>query len=137
MLTNSMPPLRLADFRCGPAACFRTIDRDLPSRYERDQRSKANGYAHGFLALVRRSRRSHGHLHHQPGELLFSLERLVPGRRRTELDGRETVRDIAVQRLWFSADENDLWIVAMALVLDATLVARWEAFSFAYRSPRR
>ena len=28
------------------------------------------------------------------------------------------------QRLWFSADENDLWIVAMALVLDATLVAR-------------
>jgi hypothetical protein len=28
------------------------------------------------------------------------------------------------QRLWFSADENDLWIVAMALVLDETLVAR-------------
>jgi len=25
---------------------------------------------------------------------------------------------------WFSADENDLWIAAMALVLDATLVAR-------------
>ena len=78
------------------------------------------------------------------GEILFGLERLAPGRRRTELEGkagklfailpcepipagagdRYAKAKVSQQRRGFPLDENDLWIAATALVLDATLVSR-------------
>jgi predicted nucleic acid-binding protein len=78
------------------------------------------------------------------GEILFGLERLAPGRRRTELAGKagslfavlpcEPIPSSAAdryadakasqQRRGLPLDENDHWIAATALVLDATLVSR-------------
>lgn len=78
------------------------------------------------------------------GEILFGLERLVPGRRRTELEGKagklfavlpcEPIPSAAAdryanvkaaqQRRGLPLDENDLWIAATALVMNATLVSR-------------
>ena len=78
------------------------------------------------------------------GEILFGLERLAPGRRRTELEGkagklfailpcepiptaagdRYASVKVSQQRRGLPLDENDLWIAATALVLDATLVSR-------------
>jgi predicted nucleic acid-binding protein len=78
------------------------------------------------------------------GEILFGLERLAPGRRRTELEGKAlglfavlpcepipssagdryaTVK-ISQQRRGLPLDENDLWIAATTLAIDATLVSR-------------
>jgi predicted nucleic acid-binding protein len=78
------------------------------------------------------------------GEILFGLERLAQGRRRTELETRAgklfailpceplppaagdryaSVK-IAQQRRGLPLDENDLWIAATALALAATLVSR-------------
>jgi predicted nucleic acid-binding protein len=79
-----------------------------------------------------------------PGEILFGLERLAPGRRRTELDGKarklfaaipcesippaagDVYANIKVsqQRRGLSLDENDLWMAATALALSAILVSR-------------
>ena len=78
------------------------------------------------------------------GEILFGLERLAPGRRRTELEAKagnlfavlpcEPITPAAgdryasvkasQQRRGLPLDENDLWIAATALVLEATLVSR-------------
>jgi predicted nucleic acid-binding protein len=78
------------------------------------------------------------------GEILFGLERLAPGRRRTELEGKagklfeilpcEPIPAAAgdryanvkasQQRRGLQLDENDLWIAATALVLGATLISR-------------
>jgi predicted nucleic acid-binding protein len=78
------------------------------------------------------------------GEILFGLERLAPGRRRTELEGKagklfavlpcevippaaaERYAEVKVsqQRRGHPLDENDLWIAATTLALDATLVSR-------------
>jgi predicted nucleic acid-binding protein len=78
------------------------------------------------------------------GEILFGLERLVPGRRRTELEGKaerlfavlpcepipSAAADryanvkVAQQRRGLPLDENDLCIAATALVMNATLVSR-------------
>ena len=78
------------------------------------------------------------------GEILFGLERLAPGRRRTELEEKagnlfavlpcESIPSgagdryanvkISQQRRGLPLDENDLWIAATALALDATLVSR-------------
>jgi predicted nucleic acid-binding protein len=78
------------------------------------------------------------------GEILFGLERLGPGRRRTDLE-RKAWRLFAIlpcepipaavadqyaavkatqQRRGLPLDENDLWIAATALSLEATLVSR-------------
>lgn len=78
------------------------------------------------------------------GEILFGLERLVPGRRRSELEEKAT-RLFAVllcepvapaaadryanvkasqQRRGLPLDENDLWIAATALVMKAAIVSR-------------
>ena len=78
------------------------------------------------------------------GEILFGLERLVQGRRRTELEGKagklfavlpcEPIPSSAAeryasvkaaqQRRGLPLDENDLWISATALAMNATLVSR-------------
>jgi predicted nucleic acid-binding protein len=78
------------------------------------------------------------------GEILFGLERMAPGRRRTELEGKagslfavlpcESIPSgagdryasvkISQQRRGLPLDENDLWIAATALALDGTLVSR-------------
>lgn len=78
------------------------------------------------------------------GEILFGLERLDLGRRRTELEGKagrlfailpcepipaaaaERYANVkaAQQRRGLPLDENDLWIAATALALNATLVSR-------------
>jgi predicted nucleic acid-binding protein len=78
------------------------------------------------------------------GEILFGLERLAPGRRRTELEEKATKLfavlpcepipraagdryagvKISQQRRGLPLDENDLWIAATALAMDATLVSR-------------
>ena len=78
------------------------------------------------------------------GEILFGLERLAPGRRRTELEGkvgklfavlpcepnppaagdRYANLKFSQQRRGLPLDENDLWIAATALAMDATLVSR-------------
>jgi predicted nucleic acid-binding protein len=78
------------------------------------------------------------------GEILFGLERLAPGRRRTELEekaaklfavlpcepvpraagDRYASLKISQQRRGLPLDENDLWIAATALALNATLVSR-------------
>ena len=78
------------------------------------------------------------------GEILFGLERLAPGRRRTELEGkagklfavlpcepippaagdRYANVKVSQQRRGLPLDENDLWIAATALVMNATLVSR-------------
>jgi len=78
------------------------------------------------------------------GEILFGLERLAPGRRRGELEKRavslfavlpcEPIPSAAgdqyakvkasQQRRVLPLDENDLWIAATALAIDATLVTR-------------
>ena len=78
------------------------------------------------------------------GEILFGLERLAQGRRRTELEGKarklfaampcEPVPPaagdvyagikIAQQRRGLPLDENDLWMAATALTMSATLVSR-------------
>jgi predicted nucleic acid-binding protein len=78
------------------------------------------------------------------GEILFGLERLAAGRRRTELEekagklfavlpcepipaaagDRYASVKVSQQRRGLSLDENDLWIAATALVMDATLVSR-------------
>jgi tRNA(fMet)-specific endonuclease VapC len=78
------------------------------------------------------------------GEILFGLERLARGRRRNELEGKagklfailpcEPVPaaagdryanvKVSQQRRGLPLDENDLWIAATALALDATLVSR-------------
>jgi toxin FitB len=78
------------------------------------------------------------------GEILFGLERLAQGRRRTELEEKAwnlfavlpcepippaggdlyaTVK-ISQQRRGLPLDENDLWIAATALAMHATLVSR-------------
>jgi predicted nucleic acid-binding protein len=78
------------------------------------------------------------------GEVLFGLERLAQGRRRAELgtkagklfailpcepvppgaaDRYASVK-ISQQRRGLPLDENDLWIAATALVMEATLVSR-------------
>jgi toxin FitB len=78
------------------------------------------------------------------GEILFGLERLPPGRRRSELEGKalslfavlpcEPIPSAAgdryanvkasQQRRGLPLDENDLWIAATTLAIDATLVSR-------------
>lgn len=78
------------------------------------------------------------------GEILFGLERLAPGRRRTELEGkagklfailpcepipsaagdRYAIVKFSQQRRGLPLDENDLWIAATAVAIDATLVSR-------------
>jgi predicted nucleic acid-binding protein len=78
------------------------------------------------------------------GEILFGLERLAPGRRRTELEEKATKLFAVLpcepipraagdtcaslkssqQRRGLPPDENDLWIAAAALAIDATLVSR-------------
>ena len=78
------------------------------------------------------------------GEILFGLERLAPGRRRSELEGKalslfavlpcEPIPSAAgdryanvkasQQRRGLPLDENDLWIAATTLAIDATLVSR-------------
>jgi predicted nucleic acid-binding protein len=78
------------------------------------------------------------------GEILFGLERVAPGRRRTELEEKaqqlfaalpcEPIPAVAAdryaslkadrQRRGLPLDENDLWIAATALVIKATLVSR-------------
>jgi tRNA(fMet)-specific endonuclease VapC len=78
------------------------------------------------------------------GEILFGLERLAPGSRRTELERKAgnlfavlpcepmpaTAGDryasvkASQQRRGLPLDENDLWIAATALAMDATLVSR-------------
>ena len=78
------------------------------------------------------------------GEALFGLERLAQGRRRTELEtkagklfailpcepvppgaaDRYASVKISQQRRGLPLDENDLWIAATALVMEATLVSR-------------
>jgi predicted nucleic acid-binding protein len=78
------------------------------------------------------------------GEILFGLEKLVPGRRRNELEGKagklfavlpcEPILSAAAdryanvkasqQRRGLPLDENDLWIAATALVMNTTLVSR-------------
>jgi predicted nucleic acid-binding protein len=78
------------------------------------------------------------------GEILFGLERLAPGQRRSELTGKaeklfasvlcEPVPIAAAdsyaqvksgqQRLGLPLDENDLWIAATTLALGAALVTR-------------
>jgi len=82
------------------------------------------------------------------GEILFGLERLPPGRRRTELEGKagnlfavlpcEPIPSAAgdryaniklsQQRRGLPLGENDLWIAATALALEATLVSSDGAF---------
>ena len=78
------------------------------------------------------------------GEILFGLERLAPGRRRTELEEKarklfavvpcEPIPPaagdvyanikVAQQRRGLPLDENDLWMAATALAVSATLVTR-------------
>jgi predicted nucleic acid-binding protein len=78
------------------------------------------------------------------GEILFGLERMPPGRRRTELEGKASSLfavlpcepipsgagdqyanvKISQQRRGLPLNENDLWIAATALALDAMLVSR-------------
>lgn len=78
------------------------------------------------------------------GEVLFGLERLAPGRRRSELEKKamslfavipcEPITSAAgdryasvktsQQRRGLPLDENDLWIAATTLAIDATLVSR-------------
>jgi predicted nucleic acid-binding protein len=78
------------------------------------------------------------------GEILFGLEKLAPGRRRTELEEKaaklfavlpcEPIQQAAGnryasvksshQRRGLPLDEKDLWIAATALAIDATLVSR-------------
>lgn len=77
------------------------------------------------------------------GEILFGIQRLAPGRRRTELEGRARTLFTAVpcepvpssagesyatlkisqQRRGLPLDENDLWIAATAIALEAALVS--------------
>jgi len=78
------------------------------------------------------------------GEILFGLERLAQGRRRTELEEKAlqffevlpcepippaagdryaSVKD-SQQRRGLPSDENDLWIAATTLAINATLVSR-------------
>ncbi len=77
------------------------------------------------------------------GEILFGLERLSEGQRRTVLEAKahnvfasmlcESVLAVAAeryatlkvtqQRLGLSLDENDLWIASTAFVIGATLVS--------------
>ncbi|MDQ1474152.1 MAG: hypothetical protein QOJ99_5632 [Bryobacterales bacterium] len=77
------------------------------------------------------------------GEILFGIERLVAGRRRTELEAKAAIVFAALhcepvpaaagdayarvksgqQRRGLSLDENDLWIAATAVALSATLVS--------------
>jgi predicted nucleic acid-binding protein len=81
-------------------------------------------------------------------EILFGLERLAAGRRRTELEekarkmfavlpcepipaaagDRYANVKVSQQRRGLPLDENDLWIAATAFVLGATLVSRDSAF---------
>jgi len=83
------------------------------------------------------------------GEILFGIERLQPGKRRTELEDKahrifkvvscepipERAADfyaavkITRQRNGLSLDEGDLWIAATALTLDAMLVTRDSDFA--------
>src|ERR1035437_8404390 len=78
------------------------------------------------------------------GEILFGLERLAPGRRRSELEGkalslfaglpgepnssaagdRYANVKASQQRRGLPLDENDLWIAATTSSIDATLVSR-------------
>ena len=78
------------------------------------------------------------------GEILFGLERLAPGRRRTELEGKSRMLFAALpgeaippaagdvyanikvsqQRRGLPLDENDLGMAATALALSAILVSR-------------
>ena len=78
------------------------------------------------------------------GEILFGLERLALGRRRTELEAKAqklfavlpcepippAAADlyarvkIAQQRRGLPLDENDLWMAATALAINAALVTR-------------
>jgi predicted nucleic acid-binding protein len=78
------------------------------------------------------------------GEILFGLRRLAPGRRRAALEEKvanlfavlpcEPIPPAAAdhyanvkisqQRRGLPLDENDLWIAATAIALDATLVSR-------------
>jgi len=83
------------------------------------------------------------------GEILFGIARLPPGARREELtdaglrfldafhcepvpeqagDKYAAVK-LTRQRRGLALDENDLWIAATALALDATLVSRDRDFS--------
>lgn len=77
------------------------------------------------------------------GEILFGIERLAPGRRRTDLENKAASLfavlpgepippaagdryarvKISQQRRGLSLDENDLWIAATAMALGATLVS--------------
>ena len=77
------------------------------------------------------------------GEILFGLARLATGRRRQDLEARaqglfrlfdcESIRPevgdlyaslkLAQQRRGFSLADNDLWIAATAIAIEATLVS--------------
>jgi predicted nucleic acid-binding protein len=83
------------------------------------------------------------------GEVLYGIARLPPGRRRSELEGTahrflaafrcESIParagdfyaavKLSRQQGGLVLDENDLWIAATALALDATLVSRDGDFS--------
>jgi predicted nucleic acid-binding protein len=83
------------------------------------------------------------------GEILFGISKLPAGKRRAELEetGRqflaaflcETVSEragdhyaaikLSRQQNGLSLDENDIWIAATALALDATLVSRDSDFA--------
>ena len=83
------------------------------------------------------------------GEILFGIERLPAGRRRTELEETsrqfltvvrcEPVPELAGdfyaavkltrQQRGLALDENDLWVAATALALSATLVSRDRDFN--------
>jgi predicted nucleic acid-binding protein len=83
------------------------------------------------------------------GEILYGIERLAPGRRRSELErkaaavlaslaceavpaaaGDEYARvKVAQQRLGLVIDEHDLWIAATTLAIGAALVTRDRDFS--------
>jgi predicted nucleic acid-binding protein len=82
------------------------------------------------------------------GEILFGIARLPRGKRRTELEATghqfldalrcepvpERAGDLyaavklARQQRGLAMDENDLWVAATALALDATLVSRDKDF---------
>ncbi len=61
------------------------------------------------------------------GEIPFGLGRLAHGRRRAELEVKaQKLFDImpSQQRRGLPLDENDLWMAATALAINATLVSR-------------
>jgi predicted nucleic acid-binding protein len=132
-------------FRFGPATSFRTdpfviylLDTNAVSALMREEALMASWLSSrgvdDRLVICTVTR----------GEILFGLERLAQGRRRTELEGKArrlfdalpcgpippAAGDLyaktkaSQQRRGAPLDENDLWVAATALALGATLVTR-------------